>query len=539
MPNQHNTHTGNMLSSNQGMLQGCGGCTGKGDGVVQARGIVGRQKGGKKRRRSRGRKRRVKRGGAPFGSLTDKQMQRNAKEGINMILRRGQLGGARSNGYGMSARAANQAAHGGMGYGSTPVMTYEHCGTSPAFKMGAGRAYNSISALQKGAGKAPLTVQQSNNLSNAGYGYKGGNVKPFAGSYAPVSSTSYEQTCQRAGKRRTKRRRRGGRKTRGRRAGWKMPTSGAIAAAARRAAGKAAALKKKAKAAASKGVAAASKGVAAASKGASALKKKALAAKAKMQAPPPSQTAAATPPPSAALQTTPAAAVATTTGQLPAGTAAAGPLPPLIQKELNYAVQAEQAHGFGGGGPRNLFDAIATPFNALGEMGHNALRDVTQSSTVSALLHPPQAGGRTRRKRRRGGAAGSKVNCWSWPGAINCTAAGGRKRRTKKKRRVKRRRTKRRGKRRGKRRTKRRGKRRRRRRQRGGYAQYQSNVPLTSTLSLPAGAKGGAWTGQLASPPTYSRLNDCHNNYNHFTGKNSPSSVFDKAAPPVPTLGGN
>ena len=46
--NQHNTHTGNMLSSNQGMLQGCGGCTGKGDGVVQARGIVGRQKGGKK-----------------------------------------------------------------------------------------------------------------------------------------------------------------------------------------------------------------------------------------------------------------------------------------------------------------------------------------------------------------------------------------------------------------------------------------------------------------------------------------------------------
>jgi hypothetical protein len=67
--------------------------------------------------------------------------------------------------------------------------------------------------------------------------------------------------------------------------------------------------------------------------------------------------------------------------------------------------------------------------------------------------------------------------------------------------------------------------------QKGGYAQYGSNVPLTRTLQLPAGSQGGSWEGQLATPPTYTAGNFCHDNYNHFTGKGSPSPVLDQAAP--------
>lgn len=67
--------------------------------------------------------------------------------------------------------------------------------------------------------------------------------------------------------------------------------------------------------------------------------------------------------------------------------------------------------------------------------------------------------------------------------------------------------------------------------QKGGYAQYGSNVPLTRTLQLPAGSQGGSWEGQLASPPTYTAGNFCVDNYNHFTGKGSPSPVLDQAAP--------
>ena len=74
-------------------------------------------------------------------------------------------------------------------------------------------------------------------------------------------------------------------------------------------------------------------------------------------------------------------------------------------------------------------------------------------------------------------------------------------------------------------------KRKRNKKQKGGYAQYGSNVPLTRTLQLPAGPQGGSWEGQLASPPTYTAGNFCVDNYNHFTGKGSPSPVLDQAAP--------
>ena len=72
--------------------------------------------------------------------------------------------------------------------------------------------------------------------------------------------------------------------------------------------------------------------------------------------------------------------------------------------------------------------------------------------------------------------------------------------------------------------------------QKGGYAQYGSNTPLTRTLELPAGAQGGSWEGQLASPPTYTAGNFCQDNYNHFTGKGSPSPVLDQAAPAGKTM---
>ena len=61
---------------------------------------------------------------------------------------------------------------------------------------------------------------------------------------------------------------------------------------------------------------------------------------------------------------------------------------------------------------------------------------------------------------------------------------------------------------------------RRTRRQRGGYSQYQNNLPMTPTYSvggvLPASQLG------LANPPpiqVLSNCTSCTDNYNHFTGK--------------------
>jgi hypothetical protein len=66
-----------------------------------------------------------------------------------------------------------------------------------------------------------------------------------------------------------------------------------------------------------------------------------------------------------------------------------------------------------------------------------------------------------------------------------------------------------------------------RKKHRGGYAQFRSNIPLTRTMQLPATASGD-WQGQLATPPPYSSTDLCNNNYNHYTGKNSPSPVLDQ-----------
>ena len=68
------------------------------------------------------------------------------------------------------------------------------------------------------------------------------------------------------------------------------------------------------------------------------------------------------------------------------------------------------------------------------------------------------------------------------------------------------------------------GKRRKTRRQRGGYSQYQNNLPMTPTYStggvLSAGNLG------LANPVPYQVLSNCTNcvdNYNHFSNSGFPS----------------
>lgn len=65
----------------------------------------------------------------------------------------------------------------------------------------------------------------------------------------------------------------------------------------------------------------------------------------------------------------------------------------------------------------------------------------------------------------------------------------------------------------------------RRRGQRGGYAQYQNNLPMTPTFKV-AGVNLPANQSALASPPPITKLSNCVNcvdNYNHYTGKGFPS----------------
>ena len=60
--------------------------------------------------------------------------------------------------------------------------------------------------------------------------------------------------------------------------------------------------------------------------------------------------------------------------------------------------------------------------------------------------------------------------------------------------------------------------------QKGGYSQYQNNMPMTQTYSL-----GGHLSSEnlgLANPPPYRVLSNdssCVDNYNHFTNSGFPS----------------
>jgi len=61
----------------------------------------------------------------------------------------------------------------------------------------------------------------------------------------------------------------------------------------------------------------------------------------------------------------------------------------------------------------------------------------------------------------------------------------------------------------------------RRKRQRGGYSQYQNNLPLTQTYAL-AARNISASDSALANPPVYTTLSNCTNcvdNYNYNTNK--------------------
>lgn len=66
---------------------------------------------------------------------------------------------------------------------------------------------------------------------------------------------------------------------------------------------------------------------------------------------------------------------------------------------------------------------------------------------------------------------------------------------------------------------------RRYRKQRGGYAQYQNNLPMTPTYQV-AGVNVPASQLGLANPPPITRLDNCTNcvdNYNHYTNSGFPS----------------
>jgi hypothetical protein len=61
----------------------------------------------------------------------------------------------------------------------------------------------------------------------------------------------------------------------------------------------------------------------------------------------------------------------------------------------------------------------------------------------------------------------------------------------------------------------------RKRKQRGGYSQYQNNLPLTQTYAL-AARNLSANTSALANPPIYTPLSNCTNcvdNYNYNTNR--------------------
>jgi hypothetical protein len=57
---------------------------------------------------------------------------------------------------------------------------------------------------------------------------------------------------------------------------------------------------------------------------------------------------------------------------------------------------------------------------------------------------------------------------------------------------------------------------------RGGWSQYQNNVPLAYTYGL-GGLQNSGFPSALANPPIYSVSNNCVDNYNHYTNMGFPS----------------
>lgn len=67
----------------------------------------------------------------------------------------------------------------------------------------------------------------------------------------------------------------------------------------------------------------------------------------------------------------------------------------------------------------------------------------------------------------------------------------------------------------------RKGRRTRSRGQKGGYAQYQNNMPVSSNFST--GGPLAPGLSALASPPPYQKLDCDPDNYNHFSNSGFPS----------------
>ena len=211
--------------SNQGVVTGCtGGAIGPDGnckGVVQARGIVGDQKGG---------------ANAPnaIGNFpTAAGQARAAHRGMKSFLA-GATGGQSvqsGGGYGFTTQGAV------LRQNAPPAVTeISDCDRlSPAFKMGAGQIYQGAAALQKGGGTlnplAPTASDYFNQSTPVGYGYESGaDNLLFAGSgYPKETPTTAIQTCQSGGGRRKRKRKskkkRGGKRSRKRKQHVTFPFS--------------------------------------------------------------------------------------------------------------------------------------------------------------------------------------------------------------------------------------------------------------------------------------------------------------------------
>ena len=154
------------------------------------------------------------------------------------------------------------------------------------------------------------------------------------------------------------------------------------------------------------------------------------------------------------------------------------------------------------------------PTASYGFVGGKDLGDLRGSyAPVSSPKSCPAKGGSRKRKGRKG-----------------------RKSRKGKKRRRKVHRTKKRGRKAKKRstrnkrlsrRNKKRGTRKHRRRMKGGYYQFGTDRPFSTGYSAPV--KVSPKLSAMANPVTYKRYMIAGDNYNHFTGKNTPSPILDQA----------
>ena len=185
--------------SNQGMVTGCtGGAIGPNgncNGIVQARGIVGNQRGGANAPNAIG--------DFPTAEGQEKASQRGIKSFL-AVNNGGQSGG----GYGFTTK--NAVLRQNIPAAVSPTSNCERL--SPSFKMGAGQIYHGTKSIQKGGSRSPLAPTASdffNQSTSVGYGYKSGDDNLlFAGSgYPKETSTTAINTCQRGGRRRRKTRR--------------------------------------------------------------------------------------------------------------------------------------------------------------------------------------------------------------------------------------------------------------------------------------------------------------------------------------------